>query len=175
MTLLGAVIRKGGFELTLIRRVGRVPLYRQHLPGGNPDRDAYEVILPQMRDTDHTGQPVEPYEGYPAAESWGQKGWTFTDLAKAVQNLKHLAGKASRVGTVRRKTRLGVNRRVGVRSVLNSASRLVLASNDFAPAQRTKPPALGSSRRQRFPSAVYSGIDNRAPNQYEHSHNEQYN
>ena len=92
MTPLQAVIRKGGFELTLIRRIGRVAIYRQHLSGGNPDHDAYEVILTQVRNTNHKGQPVEPYEGYPSAESWGKKGWTFTGLAKAVQKLKQLAG-----------------------------------------------------------------------------------
>ncbi len=105
MTPLPAVIRKGGFELTMITRVGRAAIYRQHLPGGNPDRDAYEVILPQVRNTDHKGEPVEPYEGYSAAESWGKKGWTFTSLAKAVQKLKELAQKASCAGTVSRKNR----------------------------------------------------------------------
>ena len=30
MTPLGAVIRKAGFELTLIRRLGRAAIYRQH-------------------------------------------------------------------------------------------------------------------------------------------------
>src|SRR5213596_2853447 len=99
MTPLPASISKAGFELTLIKRVGRLAIYRQHLPGGNPDHDAYEVILPQVRNTDHKGQPVEVYEGYPVAESWGKKGWTFTSLAKAVQKLKKLAQKASRAGT----------------------------------------------------------------------------
>jgi hypothetical protein len=105
MTPLPSVIRKAGFELTMIRRVGRVAIYRQHLPGGNPDHDAYEVILPQVRNTNHEGQPVEPYEGYPSAESWGKKGWTFTDLPKAVQKLEKLAGKASCSGTVSRTNR----------------------------------------------------------------------
>jgi hypothetical protein len=105
MRRLSTVIRKGGFELTLIRRVARVALYRQHLPGGDRDHDAYEVILPQVRNTDRKGEPVEPYEGYPAAESWGKKGWTFTDLAKAVQKFQRLTGKASRAGTASRKNR----------------------------------------------------------------------
>jgi len=43
MTPLPRVIRQAGFELTLIQRVGRVAIYRQHLPGANPDHDAYEV------------------------------------------------------------------------------------------------------------------------------------
>jgi hypothetical protein len=81
MTSLPAVIRKAGFELTMIRRAGR-------------------VILLQVRHTDHNGRPVEPYEGYPAAESWGRKAWTFTSLARAVQKLEQLAQKASCRGTV---------------------------------------------------------------------------
>jgi hypothetical protein len=121
MSPLPTVIRKGGFELTLIRRVGRVALYRQHLPGGNPDHDAYEVILPQLRDTDHTGQPVEPYEGYPAAEAWGQKGWTFTCLTKAVQKLKHLAQKSSRVRTVSRKNRFKGQPSIRSRRIANAS------------------------------------------------------
>jgi hypothetical protein len=105
MTLLAAVTRKAGFELTMVKRIGRAAIYRQHLPGANPDQDAYEVILPQVRNTNHNGQPVEPYEGYPSAESWGKKGWTFTSLGKAVQKLQQLAQKASRVRTVSRKNR----------------------------------------------------------------------
>jgi hypothetical protein len=175
MTPLPAVIRKGGFELTLVKRVGRVAIYRQHLPGGSPDHDAYEVIVPQVRHTNHKGETVEPYEGYPAAESWGKNGWTFTNASKAVQKLKQLAGKTSRAGTASRKNRLDVNGRVGGRSLLNSASCLVLASNDLAPGQRTKLPVLWWSWRQGFPLAVYSGIDNLAPNHYEHSNNDQYN
>ena len=133
MTPLPAVIRKGGFELTMITRVGRAAIYRQHLPGGNPDRDAYEVILPQVRNTDHKGEPVEPYEGYPAAESWGKKGWTFTSLAKAVQKLKRLAQKASRAGTVSRRNRLDGQRSSGGRLITRS-SWLTLGRNNLAPA-----------------------------------------
>jgi hypothetical protein len=120
MTSLPAVIRKAGFEFTMIRRIGRAALYRQHLPGGNPDHDAYEVILPQVRNTNHTGQPVEAYEGYPAAESWGKKGWTFTSLTKAVHKLQQLTGKASRTGTVSRRNRFEGQARL--RSRLGSAS-----------------------------------------------------
>src|SRR5260370_18273997 len=105
MTPLGAVIHKDKLELALVRRVGRVAIYRQHRPGGNPDHDAYEVILAQVRNTNHKGEPVDPYEGYPAAGSWGKKGWTFTDLAKAVQKLNQLVQKPSAAGTVSRKNR----------------------------------------------------------------------
>jgi hypothetical protein len=130
MTPLPAVIRKAGFKLTLIRRVGRVAIYRQHLPGGNPDHDAYEVILPQVRDTNHKGQPVEPYEGYPSAESWGKKGWTFTGLAKAIEKLTGLAQKASCAGTVSRRNRFDGRGSLGGSRVAK-ASRFVLPSDNF--------------------------------------------
>ena len=111
MTPLPATVRKAGFELTRIERVGRVAIYRQHLPGADADHDAYEVILLQVRNTNHKGELVEPYEGYPAAESWGKKGWTFTGLAKAVQKLKELAQKASPTGTVSCRNRWDRQRR----------------------------------------------------------------
>ncbi|SRR6266478_9951194 len=128
MTLLPAVTRKAGFELTMVKRIGRVAIYRQHLPNGNPGHDAFEVILPQVRNTNHKGQPVELYEGYPPAESWGKKGWTFTSLAKAVQKLKKLAQKASRAGTVSRKNRFKGqpsirSRRIGNASLFVPATR----------------------------------------------------
>jgi hypothetical protein len=126
MTPLPAVFRKGGFELTMVKRAGRAAIYRQHLPAGNPDHDAYEVILPQVHNTNHEGQPVEPYEGYPAAESWGKKGWTFTALAKAVQKLKRLA-KPSPAGTVSRKNRFEGQTRIRSRLTAN-ASRFVAAT-----------------------------------------------
>jgi hypothetical protein len=128
MTPLGAVIHKAGFEFTLIRRLGRAAIYRQHLPGRSPEHDAYEVILPQVRNTNHKGQSVEPYEGYPSAESWGKKGWTFTSLTKALQKLKQLAQKASRAGTVSRRNRFKGqpsirSRRMGNASLFVPATR----------------------------------------------------
>jgi len=150
MTPPPTLIRKAGFELVMIRRLGRGAIYRQHFLGGNPDHDAFEVILPQSRNTNHKGQPVEPYEGYPATESWGKKGWTFTSLAGAVQRLKQLAQKASCRGTVSRKNRFDAQRRITVRSRLRPASRLLPASNNFAPLD-----AEGG-----FRSGVYSGSHN---------------
>jgi hypothetical protein len=148
MTPLPAVIRKAGFELTMIKRLDRVAIYRQHLPGGNPDHDAYEVILPQVRNTNHEGRPVEPYEGYPAAESCGKKGWTVTDLAKAVQRLKELTRKASCAGTVSRR-----NRRYGRQAIIRlrrraNAARPRLPSKNFTRpvGQRHQAPVKGEVR-----------------------------
>jgi hypothetical protein len=110
MTTLPAVIHKGGFKLTKVRRLGRAAIYRQHLAGSDPGHDAYEVILAQTRHTNYKGEPVEPYEGYPAADSWGKKGWTFTSFAKAVEKLEKVA-KASCAGTASRKNRFHGHRR----------------------------------------------------------------
>jgi hypothetical protein len=136
MTPLPTIIRKDGFELMLMRRQGRAAIYRQHRPGSDPRHDAYEVILPQVRDTNHKGQLVEPYEGYPAVESWGTKGWTFSTLGEAVQKLLQLSEKTSqkvsRARTVSRRnrrsgrggirSRLSANPSQKVRSGRNSAS-----------------------------------------------------
>lgn len=134
MTPLPTIIRKAGFELALVLRTGRVAIYRQHLLGGNPEHDAYEVILPQVRTTNHQGEPVEPYEGYPSAESWGKKGWTFTSLAKAVQKLKQLAGKASCAGTVSRRNRF--DGRLSIRSRLKGNGPPLVGQSRHTSAQR---------------------------------------
>jgi hypothetical protein len=132
MTPLPSLIRKGGFELMLVLRTGRVAIYRQHQPGGDPDHDTYEVILQQVRNTNHEGEPVKPYETFPSAEAWGKKGWTFTNVDKAFQKLLQLRGratqKASCRGTVSRR-----NRRDGRRGLRPSESpRLMLPSKKFA-------------------------------------------
>ena len=130
ITPLARAIGKGGFELTLIRRSGRAAIYRQHLLHGNPDHDAYEVILPQVRNTNHNGEPVSPYEGYPLAESWGKKGWTFTSLTKAVEKLERLAQKAPCAGTVSRR-----NRRKGRQASLVARHNFISQRNHM-PVQR---------------------------------------
>jgi hypothetical protein len=154
---LPAVIRKGGFELTMIKRVGRVAIYRQHLPGGNPDHDAYEVILAQVRNTDHRRQPVEPYEGYPPAESWGKKGWTFSSLAKAVQKLKQFAQKASRTGTVSRRNRFNGRRSHGGRIPAMACKSVTILSGPLCKGART-----GWRGDNGLPSDVYSATHNLA-------------
>src|SRR5260370_12232328 len=139
MTPLPAIIRKAGFELTLIQRVGRVAIYRQHLPSANSGHDASEAILPLARTTNREGQPVEPYEGYPPAESWGKKGWTFTSLAKALQKLKQFAQKASCRGTVSRRNRFDARRSHWGRSLAAKASRFVLTGNNLvSPSPHTR-------------------------------------
>ena len=99
MTPLPTTLSKGGFELTLVSRKGKTSIYRQHWRSGNPDNDAYEVVLPRVFNTDFRGQPVEPYESYPVSEEWGKRGWTFTTLAGAQNKLEETFRKAP--GSVR--------------------------------------------------------------------------
>lgn len=133
MIPLPVIMAKGGFELRMVRRQGRAAIYRQHLPGGNPDHDVYEIIMPESRNTNYKGEPVEPYEAYPSAESWGKKGWTFASLATAVQKLTQLARKASCAGTVGRRNRLDKPTRVKDRLLTNAsfmpATKQPLSSN----------------------------------------------
>jgi hypothetical protein len=51
-TTLPEVIRRGGFELTLVSRKGKAAIYRQHWPSGNPDDDAYEAFKPAAEQGD---------------------------------------------------------------------------------------------------------------------------
>ena len=132
MTPLPAVIRKAGFELRLVLRNGRVAIYRQHQPGSDPNHDAYEVILPQVRSTNHKGERVGPYEAFPSAESWGIKGWTFTNLEKAFEKLLQLRmralQKASCARTVSRRNRF--DEQAGSRDRLVKVRRFIPVTRD---------------------------------------------
>jgi len=96
MRPLATTLRKGGLALTLVRRNGKAAIYRQHAPSGNPDNDAYEVILPRVLNTDFNGQPVEPHESYPESEAWGNRGWTFKTLSEAQRKVEKVSQKAAR-------------------------------------------------------------------------------
>ena len=150
MTPLPAVIRKAGFELRLALRNGRVAIYRQHQPGSDPNHDAYEVILPQVRSTNHKGERVGPYEAFPSPESWGIKGWTFTNLDKAFQKLLQLRmralQKASRAGTVSRRNRRAAKGSSAEGSLIaNKVSQLVPAPKSLAPPVGAKRPVASAA------------------------------
>jgi hypothetical protein len=158
ITPLPAAIRKDGFELKLVRRIGRAAVYRQHFLRGIPDHDAYEVILPQVRNTNHEGETIEAYEGFPSAESWGTKGWTFTNLDKAVQKLLQLGKRASQnapcSGTVSRRNRFDGQRRIR-RGLLAKHARPAPVSEPFAPSfHRTSRTPM--QRTQCLPSGSHS-------------------
>jgi len=99
MTPLPLTVGKAGFELSQLIRNGKVAIYRQHRPGSDSVHDTYEVILPQVRNTNHKGDSVDPYEAFPSKESWGKKGWTFTTFDEAFNKLLQLIGRASCAGT----------------------------------------------------------------------------
>jgi hypothetical protein len=105
MTPLPEVIRKGGFDLTLVSRKGKAAIYWQHWPSGNPDNDAYEIILPRVLNTNFLGEAVPPYEAYPKAEECGIKGWTLTTLDGAKRKLEEASQKAPRSLHVSRRNR----------------------------------------------------------------------
>jgi hypothetical protein len=157
MTQLPMVIHKAGFELVLIRRAGSVALYRQHFPRGNADNDAYEVILPQCRNTNRNGHLVEPYEGYSAAEFWGKKAWTFTGLAQTFQKLKQFAQKASCRGTVGRKNRFAGQ--TGTRTRLMANGPKVRASNrPFRTGRWTSSHTLGQRKAREVKRQSYAEL-----------------
>jgi hypothetical protein len=167
MTRLPRIVRKSGFELSLLLRNGRVPIYRQHRPGSNPEHDAYEVILPQTRNTNHKGEPVEPYEAFPSAESWGKKGWTFTSLFKAVQKLLQLTRKAASAGTASRKNRFDGQRRLR-RGLLANRPQLVPVNKRSAPSVRQSR-RTPTQRKLRLSSARSGSPRLRAVTQRVHS------
>jgi hypothetical protein len=116
--------------------------------------------LPQMRHTDHNGHPAAPYEGYPSAESWGTKGWTFTSLAKALAKAQQLAQKASCAGTVSRRNRF--DGRKGLRGrLMGHRPRTVPLTNRFPlPAGRSR---QTPTQRQVNPSVARHCISNNNP------------
>jgi hypothetical protein len=105
MKPLPTTLRKGGFELTLVGRKRKAAIYRQHWPFGNPDNDAYEVILPRVLNTNFLGEAVPPYKAYPKAEEWGIRGWTLTTLDGAKRKLEEASQKAPRSLHVSRRNR----------------------------------------------------------------------
>jgi hypothetical protein len=157
MTPLPAVIRKAGFELRLVLRNGRVAIYRQHQPGSDPNHDAYEVILPQVRSTNHKGERVGPYEAFPSAESWGIKGWTFTNLEKAFEKLLQLRmralQKASCARTVSRRNRFSGQRRLETRPA-NQPLPAHVCSEAFCARLFTETPGHQYSERERLARAL---------------------
>jgi hypothetical protein len=165
MRPIASKVQKGGFQLTLVRREGRVAMYRQHRPGSDAVHDGYEVILPRVLKTNHKGEPVEPYEAYPWPESWGKQGWTFTDLARASQKCDEFAGKVSRARHVsRRNRRTG---RAGIRSRLSANPAVyAVARRNLASPKSQSPPRGRAAEDKLFLAGGCS--DNLEITRYEH-------
>lgn len=92
MKLLDNQIKYKGFILTQISRDGNIAVYSQVWTGCKNPSVAYEVIRVQS----HNGREIQgkvypPAEYYPSSESWGQKGWTYTDKDSALRKALELA------------------------------------------------------------------------------------
>jgi hypothetical protein len=58
---------------------------------------AYEVVKIQAYpDQERFGSFIPAHESMPGSETWGQQGWTFTDLDKARAKFKELTARLSR-------------------------------------------------------------------------------
>jgi hypothetical protein len=138
MTPLPRTVRKDDFDLVQVLRNNKVAIYRQHRPDSDAIYDAYEVILPQVRNTNYKGEPVEAYEGYPSAESWGEKGWTFTNFDDAFEKLLKVTRKASRTRTVSRRNRRSGQAGIRSRVPANAPQRVRLAGISTSPVRHSR-------------------------------------
>jgi hypothetical protein len=85
---------KGGFTFTLECRNEHAAIYRQQWNGKEDASIAYEVVRPQIgrnRFIDGQWQASGPYEIYPSSETWGDAGWTFTNLDDALDKMASLS------------------------------------------------------------------------------------
>jgi hypothetical protein len=98
MKLLPKKFSKKGFTFTLERRNEHVAIYRQQWNGKKDVAIAYEVIVPRMdkkRFVDGKWEESERYESYPSTKSWGDFGWTYTDLDLALARYASLSVRES--------------------------------------------------------------------------------
>lgn len=78
MKKLETHIRKRGFDLEQIIRVGMAAIYSQSQEG---KLLAYEVIeIKERGDTEFNGRTVLAHEKYPADSEWGRTGWSFLTM-----------------------------------------------------------------------------------------------
>lgn len=81
-----------GFEYRQIAREGDAAIYEQRWGGCADPSVCYEVIRIRRREGFQIGaRLVEAAEVYPASESWGTDGFTFTDKDAALRKLRELA------------------------------------------------------------------------------------
>jgi hypothetical protein len=91
MESISAHVRKAGFDLNLVERLGEWGIYRQSKPGIN--RDSFELVRIRIaRPTVLPGGVCLPErEIYPPSESWGVDGFTFTTEEDARRKLESQA------------------------------------------------------------------------------------
>jgi hypothetical protein len=84
--------RHGGFEYRQIARERDAAIYEQSCAGCADPSVCYEVVRIRRREGFQIGaRLVEAGEVYPASESWGTDGFTFTDKDAALRKLRELA------------------------------------------------------------------------------------
>lgn len=88
MKKLPSMLKKDGFNLTLVERKGNVCIYKHQHPLG--EAECFEVVIPAVYHKDFTGKEVEPYESYPGTNTWGKKGFTCLTLERARSKMEEL-------------------------------------------------------------------------------------
>jgi hypothetical protein len=90
--LLPTQFRHNGFEYQQIARERDAAIYEQRWGGCVDPSVCYEVVRIRRREGFQIGaRLVEAGEVYPASESWGTDGFTFTDKDAALRKLRELA------------------------------------------------------------------------------------
>ena len=88
---LPAQFRHNGFEYQQIARERDAAIYEQRWGGCVDPSVCYEVVRIRRREGFQIGaRLVEAGEVYPASESWGTHGFTFTDKDAAFAKLKEI-------------------------------------------------------------------------------------
>lgn len=81
-------LRHDGFDLRLVKRVGRVALYEKT----KGEYTCWEIILVRKRSGRllPTGKFLPARECYPASSDWGIRGWTAMTLTRAKKRFNEL-------------------------------------------------------------------------------------
>lgn len=101
METLSPSFSKKGFLFNLVKRIGRIAIFKKTRLTTNKD-DSYEVIIVQKHDGYFmAGTFIKAGECFPGNNDWGSKGWTyriedydraelkFNELLIKEQNRKH--------------------------------------------------------------------------------------
>jgi hypothetical protein len=91
MIPLDTTFRFNDFNFRLVKRVGDVALFEKRKP--THTRASFEVVIVQKHPakTFPNGKYYDARESMPSSESWGTKGWTYSDLENAEAKLNRLA------------------------------------------------------------------------------------
>ena len=85
---LGTQFRHSGFELTQLKRVGDIAIYRQ-TKGKQPP--GFEVVVIRRREACIAfGTELPATEVYPPNEAWGASGFTYRTLGEAERKFEAL-------------------------------------------------------------------------------------